>query len=130
MAVVDLEVPSSEPISHTPVENNGGNKPNDEEALDTLEKGVPSFYRDNIAPLHSFLDENSPDDEEAINQIIVFFAECSNQWRLCDVVTLLRSIRNRNDYWKDCAYSKILKHLDENTRALTGCNLDISWLSL
>lgn len=130
MAVVDLKVPSSEPILPIPVEQNGGNKPNNEETLDTLEKGVPSFYQDNIAPLHSFLDENSPDDEEAINQIMVFFTECSNQWRLCDVVTLLRSIRNRNDYWKDCAYSRILKHLDENTRELTGCNLDTSWLSL
>mmetsp|Transcript_37332 Transcript_37332/g.41255 ORF Transcript_37332/g.41255 Transcript_37332/m.41255 type:complete len:151 (+) Transcript_37332:155-607(+) len=88
-----------------------------------------SFYQENIAPLHLFLDENSP--EEAQQKVIDFFIVCATEWRLCDVVTLLRSIRNnRTDDWKRVGYPNILESVDQKIFDITGCNLDRSFLMI
>ena len=89
-----------------------------------------SFYRENIAPLKSFLDEHDANDDESKRRVHDFLDTLVREGRLHQVVKLLRSIKNRRDDWGNEVYGQIIDKADESIRQVTGCSLDRSWLML
>ena len=92
-------------------------------------KDPRAFYRENVAPLKAFLDENSPDIEEAIETVIAFLSQCIRERQLREVVVLIRSIRNRADKWKDeRIIERVVRPLDDLHFEVYGSRLDVNWI--
>ena len=92
-------------------------------------KDPRAFYRENVAPLKAFLDENSPDIEEAIETVIAFLSQCVRERQLREVVVLIRSIRNRADKWKDeRIIQRVVRSLDDLHFEVYGSRLDVNWI--
>lgn len=94
-----------------------------------LPKGPDNIYEEDILPLKLFLNENPPVDPEAVNNVIQFLKTCLREGRLRDMVTLIRSIRNRRDDWGDLVVLEdIVQSLDEEHLQIHGTRLDVDWL--
>jgi hypothetical protein len=86
-------------------------------------------YQEDIFPLKLFLDENPPLDPEAMGSVVKFLVTCLKEGRLKDVVTLIRSIRNRQDDWScKVVLEEIVRLLDETHLQQYGTRLDVDWL--
>jgi hypothetical protein len=101
----------------------------DDEILVTLPpRDQRAFFRENVAPLKVFLDENSPSNKEAVETVISFLCQCVTEGQLRDVVVLFRSIRNRVDSWSDVlVLEQLAQALDERHFEIYRKRLDIDW---
>lgn len=89
-----------------------------------------SFYLEDVAPLKAFLDENDPEEDGSRQLLAEYLTTCVREGRLQQVVTLLRSIKNRGDCWSKGAYGQVLDAVDGSIRECTGSSLDRMWLKL
>jgi len=99
--------------------------------FEVLQEEPPSnFYKDNIAPLKDFILCNSDPDAEGVESVKEFLVVCAREWRLDDVVVLLRAIRNMADGWNVDLYRELRDSTVDNIYALTGDRLDVFRLGL
>ncbi len=88
-----------------------------------------SFYQENVKPLMIFMDENSSDNEEAVNQVLEFFhVVVAEEERHQEAVMLLRSIKRRKDTWNGYPYNRILDELNSSVQRTFGYSLDCQML--
>ena len=86
-------------------------------------------YQDDIVPLKIFLDENPPIGTVALNSVVEFLVACLKEGRLKDIVTLIRSIRNRGDDWScKTVLHEIVQRLDEAHHHEYRTRLDVDWI--
>lgn len=99
--------------------------------LERLQENPPTnFYKDNIAPLKDFISSNPDPDAGAVESVKEFLIVCIREWRLDDVVVLLRAIRNMPDGWNDELYRELRDSTVDKIYALTGDRLDVFRLCL
>jgi len=87
------------------------------------------FFLENVYPLGVFLDENPDAGREELQRVRDFLLVCVDEGRLPDVVTLLRSIRNRGDRWSaGKPFDWLLGQVNESIGLKRGTKLDEYWL--
>lgn len=103
----------------------------EDNGLEELQEEPPSnFYKDNIVPLKDFMSSNPDPDAEAVESVKEFLVVCIREWRLDDVVVLLRAIRNMADGWNSDLYKELRDSAVDNIYAMTGDRLDVFRLGL
>jgi len=96
-----------------------------------LQEEPPSnFFKDNVAPLKDFIVSNPDPDAEVVETMKEFVILCVGERRLDDVVVFLRAIRNMSDGWNDELYRYLRDSVVDEIYAVTGDQLDLSWLGL
>mmetsp|Transcript_10878 Transcript_10878/g.16240 ORF Transcript_10878/g.16240 Transcript_10878/m.16240 type:complete len:1078 (-) Transcript_10878:6-3239(-) len=88
------------------------------------------FYRENIAPLHEWMDHTLNPTEIDMEKPMEFLSICVREKRLHDVVIILRSIKRRSDFWGAEYYVRLLQQLDDFVFAKNRRRLDLKWLGL
>ena len=86
--------------------------------------------KNNILPLSKWLNSIPSPTDDDVNHVISFFVNVINENRLDDTVSMLRHIKNREDYWSSKSYNEILKAITAHLWKERNCVLDISWLGL
>lgn len=89
-----------------------------------------SFYRENIAPLHEWMDLTLNPAEDDMKKTMEFLSICVREKRLHDVVIILRSIKRRADFWGAECYVRLVQQLDDFVFAKDRIRLDLKWLGL
>jgi hypothetical protein len=88
-----------------------------------------SFYQENVKPLMIFMDENSSNNEEAVNQVLEFFhVVVTEEERHREAVVLLRSIKRRKDTWSGYPFNQILGEINSSMQRTFGYSLDCQML--
>lgn len=88
------------------------------------------FFRENIMPLTRFMDVNSAESPEAVNQVKIFLVLFLTEQSMSNVVVLLRSIKNRKDSWGRDSFGLILRYVHEHIRETHKVQIDTDYLRL
>jgi hypothetical protein len=84
------------------------------------------FFRQNILPLSSFLDDHAAVTEESLVMVQTFVLQFVDDYTWPEVTLLLRSIRNRRDAWsQQLQEGGLYQKINERFQHETGAELDM-----
>ncbi|KAL7553046.1 hypothetical protein ACHAWF_016292 [Thalassiosira exigua] len=97
-----------------------------------LERGDSgsNFYRDNVAPIQSFIRSSPNPGLEEVERMENFLSVCVSEGRAADAVTFLRTMKNMNGGWDHTIYEQLRDSIIGRVSSTTDSMLDIKWLGL
>jgi hypothetical protein len=113
-----------------PASNLKHNRSSPSRCIVAVESVTPrSLFDEDVYPLSQFMDKHPAVEDEARDMVSTFLLTCVEERRLCDVVVLLRSIKNRHDQWSSReVFESILDQVSTAVQAVEGNQLDARWI--